>query len=149
MEIVVSVVILAFAVLPVIHMTTTGRKTAALTEYHILAQIRARRILEAFTSFPYQALKTVPEGEGGGLTVPLPPSEVGFPPEFQEKISRYDEMAFFEEIKPGLGVMTVKIMWTPAGGARREYVLQKIFADEGLSLTDSWPLRQKGVSFSK
>ncbi len=150
MEIIVSVVVLAIAVIPLLWMFVGGRKTAALTEYHVLAQMRARRILEAFASYPYEALKGVTEAEGGGLLVPLPASDSGFPPEYQKRIAMYDELTFFQEAKPGLGRLTVKITWTLASdGKKREYLLHKLVAEEALSLSDSYPLRQKKRRFRK
>jgi hypothetical protein len=148
MEVVVSVVILAFAVVPLLQMFQSGRQSAALTEYHVLAQLRARRILESFASFPYAALKALPEAEGGGVAPPLPPED-GFPPEYRKRVSTYEEMTFFEELSPGLGLLTVKIAWTPADRKKHEYLLQKIVSDEGLSLADRYPLRQKGAGFVK
>jgi len=147
-EVVISIVILAFAVLPIMNMMTSGRKSATLTEHHVLAQLRARRILEVFSSYPYEALRNVPDSEKGGLQIPLPADELAFPPEYQKNLERYDELCFFEETKPGLGVMTVKISWTVTG-AKREYVLQKIMTDEGASLNDRYPLRQQGTRFIK
>ena len=147
MEVVVSILVLAFAVLPVLHMMTSGRKTAALTEYHVLAQLRARRILEIFSSYPYEALMNVPQADGGGMAIPV--SDTAFPPEYKKKLARYEEFCFFEELKPGLGLMTVKISWTITGGNSRKYMLQKLLSDEGMSLNDNYPLRQQGVKFIK
>ncbi len=146
-EVVVSIVVLAFAVLPVMNMMTSGRKTAALTEYHVLAQLRARRVLEIFSSYPYEALMNAPQAEGGGLAIPL--TDTAFPPEYKKKLARYDELCIFEELKPGLGLMTVKITWLITGGQERKYLLQKIFCDEGMSLSDDYPLRQQGAKFIK
>lgn len=148
-EVVISIVILAFAVLPVLNMMTSGRKTAALTEYHVLAQLRARRILESFASYPYEALLNLPQAEGGGIELPFAGEDNGFPPEYQQKLARYDELCFFEELEPGLGLMTVKITWLITGGNKREYVLQKLYAHEGMSLTDRYPLRQQGMRYIK
>ena len=143
-EILVSVALVSFALIPLINLFVTGRRSATLTEHHILAQMRAQRILEAFASHPYRALAR--DAQGGGLTVPLPASEPAFPPEYREKISAYEEQVSFEEQKPGLGCLVVDIAWTHASdGKRRELHLERLVADESLSLTDSFPLRQKGA----
>lgn len=147
MEVIISVVILAFAVLPMINMMVSGRKNAAFTEYQVLAQLRARRILEVFSSHPYEALLNSPRAPDGGLKLPF--DDNGFPPEYHDKLERYDEVCSFEEKKPGLGLMRVEIIWSMSGGDERRYILDKLFYDECLSLTDEYPLRQRGDTFVK
>ena len=143
-EVVVSILVLAFAAIPIIAMMSSGRRTAALTEYHILAQRRALRYLETLSTFTFNALRTLPRKEGGALKLALPGDESAFPAEYKKKCTAYEEKATLQEVQPGLMKATVEISWALAGANKRIITLHRLFGDESLSLSDSYPLRQKG-----
>jgi len=146
LEVVVAILVLAVAVLPIIDMTTSGRQAAALTEYHVIAQRRALRILEVYASEPYDRLRRLPRDAEGVVTAPVPFDDPVFPDEYRKKLATCDERVCFQELEPGLGMVTVEIRWRPGGGERRSIERFRFYGDERLSLTDRYPLRQEGAS---
>ena len=145
-EVVVSILVLAFAAIPIISMMSSGRRTAALTEYHILAQRRALRYLETMSTYTFNTLRTIPRKEGGALKLNLPGDESAFPKDYRKKCTAYEEKATLLEVRPGLLQATVKVSWELAGQSKKTITLHRLYGDESLSLSDSYPLRQKGVA---
>jgi prepilin-type N-terminal cleavage/methylation domain-containing protein len=118
-EVIVSVAVLAIAVLPVLMSTNAGARSVRLTEYHVIAQTRAKRLLEAFSTYGLGELKDASAG-GGTLTPPFSEGELngaGFelPPEYQRKMKDFHEEYTFEQLGPDLGMVEVKISWKIRG----------------------------------
>ena len=78
-EVVVSILVLAFAAIPIITMMSSGRRAAAMTEYHVLAQRRALRYLETLSTYAFDRLLSLPKGDDGSLIISMPGDESAFP----------------------------------------------------------------------
>lgn len=143
-EIVISVVVLACALIPILTLVSSGKKSAAITEYHVLAQMRARRIIEVVSSYPYKNLTSLPVAETGGIKIPGEMTSTAFPENYQNKIKNYEELLFIENLETGISLATVKVNWTLATGDKRKYELCRIFTDETVGLNAQYPLRQQG-----
>lgn len=136
-----SIMILAFAVVPIISMTTSGRHAAAMTEYHVLAHKRAQRILEVYQTVPFAKLARQPTDDEGNLIPPFREDSTAFPAEYRKSVESYREQVSYVELNPALGMIRVEIQWTMAGKRKRTYTLHRFYGDETLSLTDQFGLR--------
>lgn len=147
-EVIVAIAVIALAVLPVFYTTTSGQKNVRLTEYHVIAQTRAKRILEAYGTYGFEELL---EAAGGG-SGPLPPPftddqldsvDMALPEEYQRKMENFREEHEFESLGQDLGRVRVTIMWD-IGGHTRKLSLSRFVAREGLGEPVRPPLRQVG-----
>jgi len=114
-EVIVAVAVLAIAVIPVFMSTTSSAKNVRLTEYHVIAQARAKRVLEAFSTYSLPELRAA--NSGGSLPAPFADDDLdggGFdlPPEYRRKMENFTEEYSFEELGPDLGLIRVKVQWT-------------------------------------
>ena len=113
-EVIVAVAVLAIAVLPILMTTTSSQKNVRLTEYHVIAQTRAKRLLEAYTTYGLEELRGLSAG-GGELPAPFLQSEAAafdLPEEYRSKMENFTERGFFEDLQPDLGVVHVEVRWT-------------------------------------
>lgn len=123
-EVMVAVAVLAIAVLPVLMTTTSSSKNVRLTEYHVIAQTRAKRLLEAYTTYGLEELRGLSAG-GGELPPPfLASGDAAFdlPEEYRNKMENFTERGIFEDLEPDLGVVHVEVRWT-VQGRELEYTL--------------------------
>lgn len=142
-EVIVAVAVLAIAVLPVFVSTTSSSKNVRLTEYHVIAQTRAKRLLEAFSTYSLAELKAA-SGGGGALPPPFSQADLdgaGFdlPPEYRRKMENFVEEYSFELLDPDLGMVKVHISWT-VQGRQLDYELFRFVGASTLSRTVSPPL---------
>ncbi|MCA9556504.1 MAG: prepilin-type N-terminal cleavage/methylation domain-containing protein [Myxococcales bacterium] len=123
-EVMVAVAVLAVAVLPVMLTTTSSSKNVRLTEYHVIAQTRAKRLLEAYGTYGLEELRGLSAG-GGELPAPFLDgggAEFDLPEEYRRKMENFAERAYFEDLQPDLGVVHVEVRWT-VEGRQLEYTL--------------------------
>jgi prepilin-type N-terminal cleavage/methylation domain-containing protein len=142
-EVIVAVAVLALAVLPVFVSTTSSSKNVRLTEYHVIAQTRAKRLLEAFSTYSLAELKAA-SGGGGPLPPPFSRAELDgaafdLPPEYRRKMENFAEEYSFEAMDPDLGMVKVRITWT-VESRQLEYELFRFVGAPALSKTVSPPL---------
>lgn len=136
-EVTVAVAILAIALLPVINMTTASNRTARLTEYHVLAQARAKRLLEVFSTFSLEELEDLAGSTQGSLPPPFGEGELegasfDLPPEYRAKMENFSEEASYERMSPDLGMVLVKITWS-VRGSQHDFQLFRLIGSEASS----------------
>lgn len=123
-EVMVAVAVLAIAVLPILMTTMSSSKNIRLTEYHVIAQTRAKRLLEAYTTYGLEELRGLSAG-GGELPPPFLQSEAAafdLPEEYRSKMENFTERGIFEDLEPDLGVVHVEVQWS-VQGRELEYTL--------------------------
>ncbi len=118
-EVIVAVAVLSIAVIPVFMSTTSGAKNVRLTEYHVIAQSRAKRLLEAYTTYGLEELREL-SGGGGELPPPfsqadLDQKQFDLPPEYRSKMENFSESGVFEDLSADLGLVRVEIQWKIQG----------------------------------
>ncbi len=146
-EVIVCVVILAFAVVPIITSISGGRKKATLTEYHALAQMRANLIVEALSAKGFSILAKAANDGGGTLATPLPLDDDTLPEEYRRRIKNFEEEIEFEEVSDGLAVLSVTIRWKLKDKLKKHsFETACIIADRARSLKSVYPLEQTGSS---
>jgi hypothetical protein len=148
-EIIVSTVVLALAVIPILTLVSSGQKNAAITEYHVLAQLRARRIIESLMAYPFRELIALPPAESGGVKIPVKLEASVFPGEYKNKVKNYSETLTIEKKGDGAALVTVQVVWKLATGGQKSLELQRLFFDESESLNAFYPLRQQGTTIVK
>ena len=144
-EIMISIVVLACALIPILTLMSSGKKSAVLTEYHVLAQMRARRVVETISAYPFKELMKLPASDTGGVKIPGSMVSTAFPAEYENKVKNYEEFLFLENLEEGITLATIIVKWTLATGENRSYELCRIFCDESVGLNGSYPLRQEGA----
>lgn len=148
-EIVVSTLVLACALIPILTLMSSGKKSAAVTEYHVFAQMRAKRVIESVASYPWKEMMKLPVASTGGVIIPGSMTSTAFPSEYENKIKNYEEFLFLENLEDGISLATVKVKWTLATGDKRTYELCRIFCDESVGLNAIYPLRQEGAGYTR
>lgn len=148
-EIVVSTVVLACALIPILTLMSSGKKSAAITEYHVLAQMRAKRVIEVVSAYPLKEMMKLPLAPTGGVQIPGTMTSTAFPSEYENKIKNYEELLFLENLEEGISLATVKVNWTLATGEQKSYELCRIFCDESVGLNANYPLRQEGAGYTR
>ncbi len=146
-EVIVAIAVLALAVLPVFMTTTSGERNVRLTEYHVIAQTRAKRVIEAFATYGLDELRKL-GGSGGSLPPPfidgeLDASGMDLPEEYRRKMENFREEYAFENLGPELGRVEVRVFWT-ISGHEHSYRLARVFGASALSEVPAPPLRQGG-----
>lgn len=139
-EVIVAVAVLAVAVLPVFMSTTAGSRMVRLTEFHVIAQTRAKRLLEAFSTYGLEELRALAPA-GGPLPAPFTDSELdgaGFdlPPEYRRKMENFQEAYRFELLGPDLGMVEVTLTWK-IRGVEHDYRLFRLFGSTHSSTAPS------------
>lgn len=133
MEALISVAVLACALVPVLTLSSSTLVKTHFSEYHAFAQARAIRIISKLAMVQFDALEGQFANAGGilqgaGLGIADPP----LPAEYARKLVSYREACRYERMGDGIGVLTVAISWTfPAiTGARdltqNRYELQRV-----------------------
>lgn len=150
-EILIACALLAAAFIPVYSLIQGNQQTAYLNELQILARRRALRALAALMGHPYHELEKRAQGdappagivglpaEGAEIPLALPPAKedallLGMPETIlQGYIGRIDGMttrAFFHELDPGLGRVSVLVTWKdPTSEAERSYATVRFVED--------------------
>lgn len=142
-EVIVAVAILALAIVPLLMSQTSSEKVVRLTEYHVIAQTRAKRLLEAFSTYGLEGLRKAAGGNDGLLAPPLSGDETaGFdlPPEYQRKMENFREQFELQSLGPDLGLVKVTIVWT-INGVEHDYELSRMVASDRSSSPPAPPLR--------
>lgn len=108
-EILIGLVILSFALIPVVTMTRSTARTSSFTEMHAFWQTRIARMEAALTQWDYPFLLSRRRPDG---TLPIQFAEPAIPAEYARLLKHWEEEARFEEIEPGIGRLTVTIAWS-------------------------------------
>lgn len=144
-EVIVCILILAFAVVPLVTSISGGRKKATLTEYHALAQMRANFVLETLQAKGFVKLAEEAGASGGTLTAPIPLSDERLSEAYRRRVSPLEEEITFEEIRDGLAVVRVVIRWKLEDKLRKHrFETAVVVADRTHSIKSVYPLEQKG-----
>lgn len=147
MEVIVCVLILAFAVVPLVTSISGGRKKATLTEYHALAQMRANFLIETLEARGYRLVAEEAKTSGGTLAAPIPLDDERFPEAYRRRMTPFEEEIQFEELREGLAVLRVTMRWKLEDGLKKhELKASAIMADPARSIKAVYPLEQKGRS---
>ena len=140
MEALLAMAILAGALVPLLRSFILQSRVAAVSELHLVAGARGRRILEAYAALGYDTLQTMAGSVPGttGDERPLPPALDGprselldlardyeLPPHLarlQATVDRFTEVSSWQELDPdGLARVVTVISWEAPGraGVRR------------------------------
>lgn len=145
-EVIVAVAVLALAVLPVFWTTTQGQKQVRLTEYHVIAQARVKRLLEAYATYGLEGLRDSTGGADGPLPAPFDLGSVDssfeLPEEYRRKMENFDESCDLETVTDDLALIRCRVTWT-IGKQNREYRLSRMVGAETLAVPPDPPLNQR------
>jgi len=108
-EVLVALAIIAFALIPIVTMSSTTTKQAVFSEYHVFFQARAMRVLQHYSILPYRDLAMLATGPDGAIHVTL--TDPPIPHEFRRKLKTAIEVLEFKELEPGLGKLTATMQW--------------------------------------
>ncbi len=137
-EVLVAMAIIAFAVIPIVTMSSTSNKKAVFSEYHVFFQARAMRVLEHYSILKYEDLKMLATGDNGAIHITL--SDPPIPHEFSRKLKRAVEVLEFQELEPGLGKLIATMQWDfptdrkVAGKVRHQFKLVRFVTDPLVSV---------------
>lgn len=137
-EILIAFGILAACVLPVITMLQSGQKKSAFNEFYLFGHIRAMRMLERLSSYPYEAIVTSCNNTDGMVDV--------IPEEYLNRIQMED---FKEEcvvdtfdVPDGLYRLTAIVHWKVPGSMdmRKSYQISRLMRKKRQALLSDYSL---------
>lgn len=152
LEVVIASALLVAVALPLATLLNTNQKVAYLDEFQVLARRRALKAMAVLEGQPYAALRSArtseaPPETGAGARIarsaravpePLPATllEVtleNLPPAAREAYNRRVSVplrAYFDELEPGLGRISVLVQWTePTSQTMRGLVVEALVVD--------------------
>lgn len=140
-EVLISAGILAFAIVPVVTLFSSGTRQQSFTEQHLAAQLAAMhvadRVIEIVNDRGFDEVDRMPQDQA----LPLPTSytlEPGFPPPGAD--------VKLTNLGGGLVAITVGVEWAfGTESARHVYVLDRLLSRPEIGLVADYPLRQTGV----
>lgn len=147
-EVLISVALLAFTMIPMSTLFTSGSRQSSLNEFHVLAQARASTVIETLLTQEFQVFEPM----GIGTPTPMDPSlfvpGLGEPPEsLTGRLEAFEEELTYEGLEDGLGRLKMVITWELPGAvgrkARHRYVLTRLVARPEHSLRLNYEPRQK------
>ncbi|MBI2943352.1 MAG: prepilin-type N-terminal cleavage/methylation domain-containing protein [Candidatus Wallbacteria bacterium] len=144
-EVLVSVAILAIALVPVLSMLTSGTKESAYGEYHMIAQTRAETIMQLLACRDWQAWENLPKGVASPVPEALTTLAVELPEDFRTRLAGFEETVTCTPIDNGLVELSVELAWLlPGEGAQQshQFRLRRLLAKPDAGLAADYAPRQ-------
>ncbi|MBI3894099.1 MAG: prepilin-type N-terminal cleavage/methylation domain-containing protein [Candidatus Wallbacteria bacterium] len=144
-EVLVSIAILAIALVPVLTMLISGNKESAYGEYQMIAQTRAESILQVLACRDWQAFAGFPQGTPTVVPETLTSSAIELPEDFRRRLAGFEETVTFTPLDGGLAEVAVDIAWLlPGEGAEsnHQFRLRRLMSRPDAGLAASYVPRQ-------